>query len=227
MHKLLCTNFCKYYVGKRFFVFAEDVCTLWNILKVFKSSKIGLYILFFVIIFIVFCHVQKNQIIWMGDCPCHPLVSPCTPLSPSQITMMMITHAFLFCCKIVTWEDSVSLNLQKCHCFFCLGKKIINLIVDKIREAFANVNRNQFIMWNVVSASILFFSLWGLYFALFCGINYYVLAILVHSQVTIIFAVSVGLFVCLCRVFLSRLWSDFDQTWTYVICLGLVVSPRI
>jgi len=25
----------------------------------------------------------------------------------------------------------------------------------------------------------------------------------------------------LCRVFLSRLWSDFDQTRTYVICLGL------
>jgi len=39
---------------------------------------------------------------------------------------------------------------------------------------------------------------------------------LVHGQVTIIFAVSVGLFVCLCRVFLSRLWSNFDQTWTYV-----------
>jgi len=32
---------------------------------------------------------------------------------------------------------------------------------------------------------------------------------------------SVCLFVCLCRVFLNRLWSDFDQTWTYVICLGL------
>ena len=31
--------------------------------------------------------------------------------------------------------------------------------------------------------------------------------------------------VCLCRVFLNRLWSDFDQTRTYVICLGLVVSP--
>jgi len=31
----------------------------------------------------------------------------------------------------------------------------------------------------------------------------------------------VCLSVCLCRVFLSRLWSDFDQTWTYVICLGL------
>jgi len=28
---------------------------------------------------------------------------------------------------------------------------------------------------------------------------------LFHSQVTIIFVVSVGLFVCLCRVFLSRL----------------------
>jgi len=36
---------------------------------------------------------------------------------------------------------------------------------------------------------------------------------------------SVCRFVCLCRVFLSRLWSDFDQSWTYVICLGLVVFP--
>jgi len=34
---------------------------------------------------------------------------------------------------------------------------------------------------------------------------------------------SVCLFVevCLCRVFLSRLWSNFDQTRTHVICLGL------
>jgi len=32
---------------------------------------------------------------------------------------------------------------------------------------------------------------------------------------------SVCLSVCLCRVFLSRLLSDFDQTWTYAICLGL------
>jgi len=52
------------------------------------------------------------------------------------------------------------------------------------------------------------------------------LQFLVHSQVTIIFVVSVGLSVCLCRVFLSRLWSDFDQTWTYVVCLGLVESPE-
>jgi len=37
---------------------------------------------------------------------------------------------------------------------------------------------------------------------------------LVHGQVTIIFVVSVCLSVCLCRVFLSRLWSDFDETWT-------------
>jgi len=50
---------------------------------------------------------------------------------------------------------------------------------------------------------------------------------LVHGQVTIIFVVSVGLSVCLCRVFLSRLWSDFDETWTYVTRLALVVSPRI
>ena len=51
--------------------------------------------------------------------------------------------------------------------------------------------------------------------------------VLVHGQVNIIFVVSVGLSVCLCRVFLSRLRTDFDQTWTYVIHLGLVVSPRI
>jgi len=38
--------------------------------------------------------------------------------------------------------------------------------------------------------------------------------LLVHGQVTIIFVVSVCLSVCLCRVFLSRLWSDFDQTRT-------------
>jgi len=37
----------------------------------------------------------------------------------------------------------------------------------------------------------------------------------------------VCLSVCLCKVFLSRLWSDFDQTRTHVICLGLVVSTRI
>ena len=47
--------------------------------------------------------------------------------------------------------------------------------------------------------------------------------LLVHGQVTIIFVVSV----CLCRVFLSRLWSDFDHTRTHVICLGLVAYPRI
>jgi len=31
----------------------------------------------------------------------------------------------------------------------------------------------------------------------------------------------VCLFVCLCRVFLSRLWSDLDQTRIHVTCLGL------
>ena len=46
---------------------------------------------------------------------------------------------------------------------------------------------------------------------------------LVHGQVTINFVVSV----CLCRVFLSRLRSDLDQTRTHVTCPGLVVSHRI
>ena len=55
--------------------------------------------------------------------------------------------------------------------------------------------------------------------------------LLVHGQVTIIFVVSLCLFVCLflclCRVFLSRLRSDLDQTRTHVTCPGLVVSRRI
>jgi len=51
--------------------------------------------------------------------------------------------------------------------------------------------------------------------------------LLVHGQVTIIFVVSVCLSVCLCRVFLSRLRSDLDQTRIHVTCPGLVVSPRI
>ena len=50
---------------------------------------------------------------------------------------------------------------------------------------------------------------------------------LVHGPVTIIFVESVCLSVCLCRVFLSRLRSDLDQTGTHVTCLDLVVSPRI
>ena len=50
---------------------------------------------------------------------------------------------------------------------------------------------------------------------------------LVDGQVTIIFVVSVCLFVCLCRVFLSRLRSDLDQTRTHVTCSDLVVSRRI
>jgi len=35
---------------------------------------------------------------------------------------------------------------------------------------------------------------------------------------------SVCLFVCFCRVFLSRLRSNLDQTRTHVTCPGLVVS---
>jgi len=46
---------------------------------------------------------------------------------------------------------------------------------------------------------------------------------LVHGQVTIIFVVSVCLSVCLfvCAEFFSAVWSNFDQTRTYVICLDL------
>ena len=38
-----------------------------------------------------------------------------------------------------------------------------------------------------------------------CSVNHRFYCILVHGQVTIIFVVSVCLFVCLCRVFLSSL----------------------
>jgi len=55
-----------------------------------------------------------------------------------------------------------------------------------------------------------------------CDTTYCFYWILVHGQVTIIFVVSVCLFVCLCRVFLSLLRSDLDQTRTHVTCPGLV-----
>ena len=54
--------------------------------------------------------------------------------------------------------------------------------------------------------------------------------LLVHGQVTIIFVVSVGLFVCLfvCAEFFSAALDPISiKLGTYVICLGLVVSPRI
>jgi len=40
---------------------------------------------------------------------------------------------------------------------------------------------------------------------------------------------SLCLFVCLfvCAEFFSAVWSDFNQTRIHVICLGLVVSPRV
>jgi len=83
------------------------------------------------------------------------------------------------------------------------------------------------------------------------GLSYLNDSILAHGQVTIIFVVSVCLSVCLfvCAELFSavldadavaprvetlhldtitfRYCSDFYQAWTYVICLGLVVSPRI
>ena len=66
------------------------------------------------------------------------------------------------------------------------------------------------------------------------GTSFYIfLLFLVHGQVTIIFVVSVCLFVCLsvclfvCAEFFSRFRSDLDQTRTHVTCQGLVVSPTI
>ena len=46
-------------------------------------------------------------------------------------------------------------------------------------------------------------------------------------SVCLFVCLSVCLFVCLCRVFFSRLRSDLDETRTHVRCPGLVVSPRI
>jgi len=52
---------------------------------------------------------------------------------------------------------------------------------------------------------------------------------LVHGQVTIIFVVSVGLSVCLfvCAEFFSAIFDPISIKLGHVICLGLVVSPRI
>jgi len=48
---------------------------------------------------------------------------------------------------------------------------------------------------------------------------------LVHGQVTIIFGVSVCLFVC--AEFFSSVFDPIAVKLGHVICLGLVVSPRI
>jgi len=56
---------------------------------------------------------------------------------------------------------------------------------------------------------------------------------LVHGQVTIIFVVSVCLSVCLfvclfvCAEFFSAVFDPISIKLGHVICLGLVVSPRI
>ena len=52
---------------------------------------------------------------------------------------------------------------------------------------------------------------------------------LVHGQVTIIFVVSVGLSVSLsvCAEFFSAVFDPISIKLGHVICLGLVVSPRI
>jgi len=51
--------------------------------------------------------------------------------------------------------------------------------------------------------------------------------LLVHGQVTIIFVVSVGLSVCLFVQFFSAVFDPISIKLGHVICLGLVVSPRI
>ena len=52
--------------------------------------------------------------------------------------------------------------------------------------------------------------------------------VLVHGQVTIIFVVSVCLFVCLfVQSFSSAVFDPISMKLGHVICLGIVVSPRI
>jgi len=56
--------------------------------------------------------------------------------------------------------------------------------------------------------------------------------VLVHGQVSIIFVVSVGLSVCLsvcfvCAEFFSAVFDPISIKLGHVVCLGLVVSPRI
>ena len=55
------------------------------------------------------------------------------------------------------------------------------------------------------------------------------LSVLVHGQATIIFVVSVCLSVCLfvCAEFFLAVFDPISIKLGHVICLGLVVSPRI
>jgi len=52
---------------------------------------------------------------------------------------------------------------------------------------------------------------------------------LVHGQVTIIFPVCVGLSVCLfvCAEFFSAVFDPISIKLGHMLCLGLVVFPRI
>ena len=61
------------------------------------------------------------------------------------------------------------------------------------------------------------------------GYVHWVAVLLVHGQVTIILVVSVCLFVCLfvCAAFFSAVFDPISIKLEHVICLGLVVSPRI
>ena len=110
----------------------------------------------------------------------------------------------------LAWVCCIALYITWLCCLYCV---------------FSSISRAPFEMMIIVSLMMV-----GFYFAFystFFDTWQQSVFLLVHGQVTIIFVVSVGLSVCLCRVFLSRLWSDFDHTRTHVICLGLLVSPRI
>jgi len=121
----------------------------------------------------------------------------------SKVQMICIWSSWCYCHPIVSCfiKIQTGLNFLVLPYSRCPGKQV----VKRVSVCLSAMIHKTALMWH-------------------CGCCY--CYVLVQGQVTIIFVVSVGLSVCLCRVFLSRLWSDFDQTRTHVTCLGLVVSLR-
>jgi len=121
----------------------------------------------------------------------------------SEVQMTCIWSSWCYCHPIVSCFIKIQTGLTFLVLPYsrCPGKQV----VKRVSVCLSAMIHKTALMWH-------------------CGCCY--CYVLVHGQVTIIFIVSVGLSVCLCRVFLSRVWSDFHQTRTHVTCLGLVVSFR-
>jgi len=112
-----------------------------------------------------------------------------------------------------TLELSVDDASKGTHCYWCV-------CATGISSLLAGVPYNNLVALSFFMLSLFLVQLFqSSYLSLYSSV--------IGSRPSDHYFRSVCLFVCLCRVFFSRLRSDLDQTRTHVTCPGLVVSPRI